>query len=103
MLGCSLIITTTDSIDIVKNLAFGLIEQKLSNCIQYHKVISIYNWESKTEESEEYRLHIKADNNNISKIKDLILSLHNYDLPELVVLEIKEGHKAYLDWIKEFR
>lgn len=102
MAGFSVIFTTTDNIDVVRKIASSLLEENLSKCVQFYEVNSIYRWESKIEESKEYRMHIKAINNNVLKIKDLILSLHNYTLAELVVIEIKEGHSEYLKWLEEF-
>jgi len=27
--------------------------------------------------------------------------MHSYDVPEIISLEIQEGHEAYLNWITE--
>ena len=35
------------------------------------------------------------------KIKSTILKNHSYDVPEIILLPIKNGHFPYLNWIDE--
>ena len=35
------------------------------------------------------------------EVKSRILLLHNYEVPEIISVNINDGSKSYLDWIKE--
>ena len=47
----------------------------------------------------ELALTIKTVRENYSAIEELIVSLHPYDVPEIVAVELDNGLKPYLDWI----
>jgi periplasmic divalent cation tolerance protein len=32
-------------------------------------------------------------------LKERIIELHPYDVPEVIAIPVEQGHKAYLDWI----
>jgi len=49
----------------------------------------------------EYLLLIKTRAQQFAKVKQLILRLHSYELPEIVSLSIIDGHGPYLRWIDE--
>ncbi len=103
MTNIHLVITTTDNLETAEKIASTIVESGLSRCAQYDKVQSIYSWQGNIQKAGEYRLHIKAVSSNIDAIKNTILRLHNYALPEIVVINIDDGHQPYLDWLKELR
>lgn len=51
------------------------------------------------EEAMELALTIKTVRENYSAIEELIVSLHPYDVPEIVAVELDNGLKPYLDWL----
>ena len=101
-MGFCIIYTTTSNIDESKKIAYHLVESKLAACVNIvPKVISVYSWQDKINEDEEYLLVIKTQKNRFEDVKKAILELHSYELPEIVMLPIKKGHKEYLSWIKK--
>ena len=44
-------------------------------------------------------LVIKTEAANFTEIKERILSLHDYELPEIVMFHIDKGYDEYLKWI----
>lgn len=96
------ILTTTPNIDEAKKIAHCLVEKKLAACVNIiPEILSIYEWEEKINEDEEYLLLIKSRKSVFNELKDAILDLHSYDLPEIIMLPVEEGYKNYLDWIKK--
>ena len=53
--GVTITLTTTDDLAVAKKIAHSLIESKLAKCVQMDKTTSVYEWEGKVEESDEYR------------------------------------------------
>ena len=57
-----------------------------------------YQWKDKVEHSSEILLLIKSIPENVQKCKDIMLKHHNYDTPELIVLDgdiIEDGYQAW--------
>ena len=69
-------------------------------CVSFGSPVqSIYRWQGVIEEAMELALTIKTVRENYSAIEELIVSLHPYDVPEIVAVELDNGLKPYLDWI----
>jgi len=100
MTGCCILMTTTDSLDRAQKITQGLITTDLAKCVQFHKIKSIYKWDGKIIEAEEYKLSIKTEIKNVKAIEEHILAEHDYDMPEIVQVNIDGGFKPYLDWLK---
>lgn len=92
-------LTTTPNLELANSISNELIEKKLAACISINKITSIYHWEGKTENSDEFELKIKTKLKNFKKIKKLIISLHTYDVPEILAIPILKGSKKYLKFI----
>lgn len=81
-------------------IAHALVGEGLAACVNVvDKATSVYRWQGKICEEDEFLLVIKSNSINFAKIKTRILELHSYDLPEIIMFNIDAGHEAYLDWI----
>ncbi len=96
-----MVITTTDSKEKAREIANSLVKGKLAACVQIiNGVESTYMWQGKVETSKEYLLFIKTQNSLYERVENLIKSIHNYELPEIVAVPVKLGSKEYLTWVK---
>ena len=94
-----IITTTTDSYKVAKNIAKLLIENKLSPCVQIIKnVQSLYNWQDNLEESVEILLNIKTISEKVSHCIKMIHNYHNYDIPEIIILDSEILTNDYNEW-----
>jgi len=94
--------TTTDSINIAESISKVLVNNNASPCVQIiSNIKSVYRWKNKLENSSEILLLIKTIPDNVQKCKNIILKYHNYDTPELIVMDgyILEGD--YQTWFIE--
>ena len=97
-----LIVTTCASQDEAINIAKALVAARLVACAQIHgDITSIYTWNGKTELSKEVPLHLKTVNGHWDEIKQLIISLHSYDVPEIITTPIIEISAQYKAWLME--
>lgn len=84
-----------------KQIAYQLVEQRLAACAGILKQQSIYRWEGKVTEDAEYLLIIKTIREQFDAVRDTVLALHSYEVPEVISVDIQDGYVAYLEWISE--
>lgn len=96
---CCVILTTTDSEKIANLIAKTLIESKLAACVQIDKVKSFFYYDNQCNEIEEFRLMIKGASANYEIIENSIRINHNYQLPQIIKIDITGGLDQYIDWI----
>ncbi len=95
-----LVLTSSDDRKILEQIASSLVKHRLAACCRIsQKLTSIYRWKEKIESSEEWTLSVKTTSRVYDLVEEQINSAHNYDLPEIVAIEIKQGSKEYLGWI----
>ena len=95
--------TTTDSIRIAKSISELLVNNNASPCVQMiSNVKSVYRWKNKLEQSSEVLLVIKTIPEKIQQCKDIILKHHNYDVPELIILDGDIIEDEYEAWFIEY-
>ena len=82
-----------------KTIARTLVEESLAACVGMVPQKSIYRWKGETIEDKEILLIIKTQQNRFASLRDRVLALHSYEVPEIISIPIQEGHGAYLEWI----
>lgn len=96
------ILCTVSSKDEGNKIAGSLVQKRLAACANIiDGISSIYEWKGEICKDEENLMIIKSRKSLFEEIKKEILSLHSYELPEIVSLPITDGLEPYLDWIKE--
>lgn len=96
-----IIITTTDNKKIASSIAGMLIKAGLAACVQIERIDSFFFWRGQLEEIKEFRLLIKTRDSHYAEVEKSIISHHNYDLPQIIKLNITDGLPAYLEWIHQ--
>lgn len=95
-----LILTTVGSKEEADKIARTLVEQRLAACVNIiPNIRSIYRWQDKVEEAEEYLLFVKTFVTAVDRVCKTIKELHSYELPEVISVPIEGGSLAYLKWI----
>ena len=94
--------TTTDSTKTAESISEILIKNNLSPCVQIiPNIKSVYQWKDKVEHSSEILLLIKTIPENVQKCKNIILKHHNYDTPEIIVMDGYILEDDYQAWFIE--
>ncbi|MBD3609936.1 MAG: divalent-cation tolerance protein CutA [Gammaproteobacteria bacterium] len=100
--GHQLIYCTCPDEECAENIARALVEAKLAACVNILPAIrSIYQWQGKLEDDPEVLLIIKSREERLPALQELIISLHPYELPEVIAVPITDGHPKYLQWIDD--
>jgi periplasmic divalent cation tolerance protein len=95
-----IILTTAGSKDEARKIGRALVERLLAACVNIvPQVTSIYRWEGEIEEAEEWLLIIKTTQAALGRVREAILELHSYEVPECISISIDDGSVGYLSWI----
>jgi len=83
-------------------MAETLVGEGLAACVnRLPGVRSTYRWKGEVTTDSEELLLIKTTETRFAALKERILALHPYELPELIAVPVAQGHQAYLDWVRD--
>lgn len=83
-----------------QRLGRAIIERRLGACVQVEGPMqSIYRWQGKLCEDEEYRLVIKTLPGCVAALQALFAELHPYEVPQFVAWPATAG-RAYAEWAR---
>src|SRR5579862_8397745 len=95
-----IVLSTAGSEEEAQKIARHLVENRLAACVNIvPRIESIYRWDGKIEASRECLMVIKTVSGNFAAVRDAILELHSYDLPECVSIAVDDGSAACLEWV----
>ncbi|MBE5821812.1 MAG: divalent-cation tolerance protein CutA [Clostridiales bacterium] len=94
-----MITTTFDNKQEAENVINILLEKRLVSCCQLSNISSKYHWKGNIEIADEYIVHMKSKKVLYKEIESEILKLHSYEVPQIVMYDIQDGYKQYLEWI----
>lgn len=101
MTDAAIVYVTTGSEDEAQRIAEALIDERLAACVQSHPITSTYRWKGETVSEGEVMLTLKTRAALFPAIERAILAHHSYEVPEIVMVPVADGHRPYLDWIRE--
>jgi periplasmic divalent cation tolerance protein len=78
-----------------------LVEERLVACGNILQVSSIYRWKGAVETEDEALIIFKTTAEAWPRLKERVPQLHPYDVPELLLLGVVDGHEPYLQWVQE--
>ena len=82
-------------------LAQTLVSECLAACVTTQAGLrSVYRWQDAVEESVEYQVVIKTTADRVERLEQRVSELHPYDVPEFLVLAVKDGSARYIDWVE---
>jgi len=96
-----LVITNLPDRDSAAKLAHVLVERRLAACVNILSPCrSVYRWQSKTEDAEEFPMLIKTTKDRYAELEAAIRAGHPYELPEIIAIPLAGGLSAYLEWVE---
>jgi periplasmic divalent cation tolerance protein len=93
-------LSTCPTSDKAAEIARALVREGLIACMNIvPQVRSVYFWDGELCDSAEVLCVMKTRKDRIEALRERLLSLHPYEIPELVVLDVTDGNEQYLSWI----
>ncbi|XP_055616522.1 protein CutA homolog isoform X3 [Toxorhynchites rutilus septentrionalis] len=98
----SIAYVTTPNENSAKQLARKIVERKLAACVNVIPgLTSIYEWEGKIQEDQEYLLMIKTRTTRVDELSKFVRENHPYSVAEVISVTIENGNPPYLDWLSK--
>lgn len=95
-----LCLSTCPDPDTARRIARALVEARLAACVNTVPGLeSTYRWEGRVVQENECLLLIKTTVAQLDALRQQLLSLHPYSVPEFIVLDVTGGLPDYLDWL----
>ena len=96
------VLVTAPNEEKAAELAHALVGEKLAACVNIvPRARSIYRWESDVKDEAEALLVVKTSADRFEALHQRVLALHPYQVPEVLRLEVAQGHLPYLDWVRD--
>ncbi|HYO67176.1 MAG TPA: divalent-cation tolerance protein CutA [Archangium sp.] len=97
-----LVMVTAPTADKAAELARTLVEEGLAACGNVVPGLrSIYRWEGKVHDEPEALLILKTRASHFEALRERVVQVHPYQCPEVLRLDVAEGHAPYLQWIRD--
>jgi periplasmic divalent cation tolerance protein len=95
-----LVLCTCPDEAVGERLATALVEEHLAACVnRVSGVASTYRWKGALQHDSEHLLLIKTTRDRFDALRERIVALHPYELPEVIAVDIALGLAPYLTWI----
>ena len=94
----TIVLSTCGTYREARKIARDLVQRRLAACVNVVNVNSFYRWKRRVVNEREWLLIMKTNSEVFSRLRRRILSLHSYELPELISLKIQGGSVPYLKW-----
>ena len=97
-----LALTTCPNPESAELIANTLVIEGLAACVtQVPGVLSTYIWQGQLQHEREIQLVIKTTQPQWATLAERLVSLHPYEVPELIAIPVCAGSQSYLDWVRQ--
>lgn len=97
-----LAISTFPDAETANRIAQTLVTEKFVACANLVPAVhSIYRWKDKIETAGEVIVFFKTTQDRQAAFQEKLQSLHPYEVPEIICVNIDTGSRDYLRWIIE--
>jgi periplasmic divalent cation tolerance protein len=95
-------LSTVGTPEDAERIARALVERRLAACVNVlPNVASVYRWKGEVSRDQELLLVIKTRRDRLEALRQALVGMHPYEVPELVAVPVEQGHEPYLSWIDE--
>jgi periplasmic divalent cation tolerance protein len=84
-----------------RKISTNLLKKRLIACVNIFPVKSMYWWQNKIEEANEYIIIAKTLKTHFDMISDVVKGMHSYKVPLIEQWNVDDVDKNYLDWLNK--
>jgi periplasmic divalent cation tolerance protein len=96
------VLTTVGKPEDAEWISREVVERGLAACVNILPgVTSVYRFKGDVEKNDEILLLMKTTSERFEDLKEAIVSMHTYEIPEVIALPIEAGHAPYLAWLDD--
>jgi len=83
-----------------KSISNSLLKKKLVACTNFFPMNSMYHWEGKIVNDNEFVLIAKTSENNKEIVEKEVLKMHSYSIPCIISFKV-DANESYLNWLNK--
>lgn len=95
----ALLITTVSNMKEARDISRQMVGERLAACATTLPASSIYTWNGKIEEADEYTILFKTTTHNAPHLLEAIRKAHPYQTPEIIQVPLSKVNRPYMDWL----
>ncbi len=97
-----IVLVTASSRREAAKIGRAVVKKKVAACVNIiPSLISIFRWQGKVQSSSEVLLVVKTSGRRYAALERLIRSMHSYELPEIIALNVERGLSQYIAWVEQ--
>ncbi len=82
-----------------ERISDALVKEKLAACVNFFPINSVFEWEGEIKQEKEFAMLCKTTQDKIPQLKKRVKEIHSYEIPAILIIEIKEGNEEFLRWV----
>jgi periplasmic divalent cation tolerance protein len=95
-----MVFSTAPDAGTAERIARALVEEGLAACVnRIPGLRSTYLWGGAIHDEEEILMIAKTTAARLPALRERLVALHPYELPEVVAVQLVDGHHPYLRWV----
>lgn len=99
--GVLAVLTTAPETGVAETIAETLVAERLAACANIVPgATSIYRWDGAIQREAEVMIVLKTTAAISARLRDRLVELHPYDVPEVIAFDVSDGSRPYLDWVR---
>jgi periplasmic divalent cation tolerance protein len=96
------VLVTVPDEQVASRIAQALVREKLAACVNVLPgVRSVYAWKGEICNEGELLCLVKTRREIYPGVRERVLALHPYEVPEIIALPLIEGSDTYLAWLRD--
>lgn len=100
--GVAVVLVTVPDAETAERVGRTLVEERLAACVNVVPgVTSLYRWDGALRQTAEVLLIVKTTVRAFPRLRERVLEIHPYDVPEILDLPVRAGESRYLDWVRQ--
>jgi periplasmic divalent cation tolerance protein len=97
-----IVLTTVAKPEDAEWISREVVERGLAACVNIlPSVTSVYRWKGEVDKSDEILLLMKTTGERFEALREAVVSMHSYEVPEVIAIQIDAGHLPFLAWLDE--
>lgn len=96
------VLSTAPDAQVAERIGSALVDERLAACANVVEgVTSIFRWKGATQREREVLMILKTTAEVVDRLRERLVELHPYEVPEVLALGVDEGHEPYLQWVRD--
>jgi periplasmic divalent cation tolerance protein len=94
------VLTTTPNAEVAELIGRTVVAERLAACANVLAgVTSIFRWKGAVERESETLMILKTTASDVEALRERVVELHPYEVPEVIALPVDSGNAPYLEWV----